>query len=891
MSEVISKIEETQKLIKIQKHISAIETKLAEDRKKQTMFDPNDIAIWKSYVEALAVIKKSSEKLQAINLNSQDTILHNFFKNETDLQIERIISELFNLNGVSSKTNYRNFSHKFHPDKIAQLRKRVSASVVKDMRIEEKFKKVYGFITSAWDFYLKKNGNADEHTDNLMKRAMELGKTPDALWKAFDVEKAIKIIDQSIKHLEAKKNTLKQDMTYDEASEETLQNLERRKRKTMKMLGAIDQESLKHKTEAVKAEYHKTIEEARTEKEKVENYAKQIFADQVMRINEEKEKNNKKYKKERLLEYRKQEKAIADAKEKCSQRYREIRKAQDQTEQEFRDKRYEAYQIEEQDKKTAENVYHSEWKKIYDRKKIAIKNIEEKESQEWQDSKIKFDQAKKAAERVFDQERKKLGDTRDKLINDAEKIANQEYKKIKAPENTGAYFLEWNKILNAKYKIVKTAEDADMKEWRKLNDHKKKTIEEAERVRTKEYYEREKEEESAIKGVNSKYAAENEKLESEKNKAIKIAEEPYARIVKEEEESNAMFKKKIDQIFKEREAEIEIIKQGYSEFLSTHTETNDALDKKLEQAKICEKSAFKDAKNEFKRRKEQAEFKKDMMIKAINQLLEMESSVSVSEEPVQSAKSQPKQAIIGHRISLSNSSEKLRVNLEIPDSNPRGIHERTHPDAEKKTIQKNKRGMNLISEICPQPIIPAQKTLIHVICKDLVKDFREGLDTIFVTDLLKIARDNKRDDRIKEKIEFVSKQELLDRVSTLAMDPNNLVDVALSDMAFIEKLPENVKSLVFESDSSSNFVNIHGVLSALRALQNDDITTLTKIYKILTGRKFAQMEKLRSLDPNAPKYYQKLAKLIIFQLPPIEVHNIAELKIMNAQMLDLLKSA
>ena len=382
LSEVISKIEETQKLIKIQKHISAIETKLAEDRKKQTMFDPNDIAIWKSYVEALAVIKKSSEKLQAINLNSQDTILHNFFKNETDLQIERIISELFNLNGVSSKTNYRNFSHKFHPDKIAQLRKRVSASVVKDMRIEEKFKKVYGFITSAWDFYLKKNGNADEHTDNLMKRAMELGKTPDALWKAFDVEKAIKIIDQSIKHLEAKKNTLKQDMTYDEASEETLQNLERRKRKTMKMLGAIDQESLKHKTEAVKAEYHKTIEEARTEKEKVENYAKQIFADQVMRINEEKEKNNKKYKKERLLEYRKQEKAIADAKEKCSQRYREIRKAQDQTEQEFRDKRYEAYQIEEQDKKTAENVYHSEWKKIYDRKKIAIKNIEEKESQE-----------------------------------------------------------------------------------------------------------------------------------------------------------------------------------------------------------------------------------------------------------------------------------------------------------------------------------------------------------------------------------------------------------------------------------------------------------------------------------------------------------------------------
>jgi len=199
--------------------------------------------------------------------------------------------------------------------------------------------------------------------------------------------------------------------------------------------------------------------------------------------------------------------------------------------------------------------------------------------------------------------------------------------------------------------------------------------------------------------------------------------------------------------------------------------------------------------------------------------------------------------------------------------------------------------MSLISKICPQPIIPAQKTLIHVICKDLVKDFREGLDTIFVTDLLKIERNNRKDDRIREKIEFVSKQELLERVSTLAMTPNNLVDVALSDVTFIEKLPENVKSLVFKSDFSSNFINIHGVLSALRALQNDDITTLTEIYKILTGRKFAQMEKLRSLDPNSPKYYQKLAKLIIFQLPPIVIHDIKELKNMNAQMLCLLKSA
>jgi len=890
-SEALNSIEETNELIKKQKKISEIEAELLEQRKEQTALHSNNTDFLTLYVDVLTTLKKVSEKLQKIDLSLKDDLIsmRHFYETEIDSQITQIISRLFNANGLSPKQNYRNSVNKFHPDRSSLLRNNVSKGVLENMSIEDKFEKIYSFIQNAWDFYSKKNENKDERNDNLLKRAKELGKEPEALRKALDVEKVIKIVNQNIKLLETKRDVLKQSMPQDTDLQKTLQDLMLKKKQLLTTLDMKDKESLKHKQEATITECKKALKAASAKKEEAENHAEKIFVDKVRQINKEKEKNKKAYEQECLPEYR--EKAIAGAKEKCSQKFREIRKCQDQAKQEFKEKRLEAYRIKEQDIKAAENTYHSEWKKIYDKKTVEIKNIEKEELQEWQDSKDKFDQAKKAAESAYDQERKKLDETKDRLINDAEKAYDQGYKKIKVPKNTAAYEKEWHKIIYTKGKIVKTAEDIYTKEWYKLIDHEKQIIEKAQRIRTKEYYKREKKMEDAIKKEGHIYKTECEKIESEKNDAIKIAEEPYARIVREEKESEAMFKKEIDKISEEREIKIETIKQRYSELQSEHTKANDELDKELEQAKIDKKSALKDAENEFKRKKTQAELKKDMMIKAINQLLETDSPVSVSEELVPNAKSLSEQMIPVSETRLSNNPEGSEVNAKISDLNQRGTHGKNSLETSEQTIEKHKRGMSLIFEICPQPIIPAQKTLIHVICKDLVKNWREGLDTIFVTNLLKIERNNRRDDKIKEKIEFVSKEKLLDRVSTLAIDPNNLVDVALSDETFIEKLPEKVKSLVFEPDSSSNFINIHGVLSALRVLQNDDIPTLMEIYKILTGREFAQMEQLRSLDPNNPKYYQKLAKLIIFQLPPIVIHDITELENMNTQMLDLLKSA
>ena len=892
-SEALSSIEETNELIKKQKKISEIEAELLEQRKEQTALHSNNTDFLTLYVDVLTTLKKVSEKLQKIDLSLKDDLIsmRHFYETEIDSQITQIISRLFNANGLSPKQNYRNSVNKFHPDRSSLLRNNVSKGVLENMSIEDKFEKIYSFIQNAWDFYSKKNGNKDERKDNLLKRAKELGKEPEALRKALDVEKVIKIVNQNIKLLETKRDALKQSMPQDTDLQKTLQDLMLKKKQLLTTLDMKDKESLKHKQEATITECKKALKATSAKKEEAENHAEKIFVDKVRQINKEKEKNKKAYEQECLPEYRKKEKAIEDAEEKCSQKYRKIRKCQDQAKQEFSDKCHKAYQTEKQAKKAAENTYHSEWKKISDRETVAIENIEKKDSQEWEDSQDKLDQAKKVAESVFDQEEKKLKDTKNKLISDAKKAYKQGYKKIKAPENTAAHEKEWSKIIKTEEKILTTAEDTYIKEWHKLNERKKQIIEELGRIFTKDFHEREKKKEDAIKREEHIFTTEDKKLESEKNKAIKNAEEPYARIVKEEKESEAMFKQEIDKIFEEQGTEIETIKQGYSELQSEHTRANDELDKKLEQAKTDKKSALKDAEGEFKRKKTQAILKKDMLTKAINQLLETDSHVSVSEETVPNAKSLSEQTIPEAKKRLSNNPEGSEVNAKILNLNQRGTYGKNSLETEEQTIEKHKRGMNSISKICPQPVIPSQKTLVHVICKDLVKDWREGLDTIFVTDLLKIERNNRRDDKIREKIEFVSKHTLLDRVSILSMDPNNLVDVALSDMTFIEKLPEKVKLLVFELDSSSNFINIHGVLSALRALQNDDITTLMEIYKILTGRKFTQMEQLRSLDSNNPKYYQKLAKLIIFQLPPIVIYNDAELKNMNSQMLCLLESA
>ncbi|MFH1395669.1 MAG: hypothetical protein ABIH09_05890 [Candidatus Omnitrophota bacterium] len=966
---VLGKIEETRKLIKTQKELNAIESKLDEQKKKQAEFKPEETEVLQPYVDALATIQKCSKKLQRMSLRSQDVMEWRLYGNANDIEIKQTVAQFFNSSDKSPKTHYRNLALKFHPDRILFLNKNVSMNIQEIPSIKENFEKIFAFITNAWEFYLKKDGNTRKEIENFLIVVKALGEIPITLRKAFDFTEVIETVNRNVKQLETERNALKQNMAQNANPEKTLQDLARRKGKILNIFGAIDQHFFEHKKEAVTAECLKTLEVLETEKEEAVKKVKQIFIDQETQIGKEKEENKEK----RNLEYRKKEKAKTIAEEKHSQTYSEFYKIQKQTEHEFYERRCEAYETEKQVKRDINQTFYDERDKIWSQEKLEIKKIEEKYSQEVQVFDRRCKQIQEDAKKVFDKESSKLKEIKEKLIKDAKQSAEQKFKTIKIPRKDDAYIKAWSPIYEQRQKIIDLAEKNYLNEWSKIYEQRNKMIDFAgsaysdKRCRSRGVME------SATKKVKNICTHKISKLEKEKERAIKIAEGPYSRIRKEGEESKDIFEKKRSMTFKEERREIGSIEQEYTEFCRANSEADKELDKKLDRAKILKQNATQAAEKEFKSKKKQAEFKRDTITKTINQLIETDFQGSVSAEHVSNAKGSAKSAIDtlltyvtffkNRKFSLYEFQSKrflsfeerekravkqgvapqqvakvyskttvqkeleileaigiltyagkggkqnlyklteagtrllrnpvsLKAIMEIPELNQYDIYGRNSQERiEKLAVLKQKVGMHLVSEITPQPTIPEQKTLIHVICKDLVKDFRDGLRTVFTADLLKIARKNNRDNRMKEKIEFVSKHELLARVSALTMNSNNIVDVALSDRAFIGKLPENVKSLVFESYPSSDFINMHGVLSALRALQNDDIITLTEIYKILTGQEFDQMEKLISLDRKSPKYYQEVAKLIIFHLPPVIVYDTTELKKMNKQMLNLLKSA
>ena len=1167
LSEVLGDIEESHRLVKIRKKINAIEKELDEQSKRQKMFNPEDTIILQPYVDVLVTIQRSSNKLQKVNLSQQDIFTSYFDEADRVLQVKQTVAQLFNSNGKSPKNNYRSFVNKFHPDKIAQLRESVSTNIQGNVSIEESFGQIYVFIISAWEFHSKQNGNADEFTENLLKRAMDLGEMPATLQKTFDLTKVIKTVNRNIKRLEIKRTMLEQSAEHNSSPEKTLQNLEHKKKQILETFGTIDKKSCEHKKKVVTAKYLKTLETVEMEKEETVKCADQIFIDQKEQIKEEKVKNNSVFEKQLILERNKKEAAIKDAEDVYNKERKKIearkktaiknveytygniygqkeatikdakdvyskewRKIEARKETAIKDVEYtysNIYGQKEAAIKAAESVYSKEWRKIEARKEAAIKiakntygNIyRQKEAEikveedayvkKWTKIKAQKMDAIKAVEdtysniyakkeadikgaedvyneewekkvnvitsarNAYDKEWRKIDDQKEAAIEAEEEAYDKEWGKRKKAiiSAKDAYDKEWRKIDAQKEVAIKAAKDVYNKEWRKIKAKKDDVIKIAEDVYSKIYRQKEaaikdaedvyneewekmeaaikavedvydkewrkidaqkkagikvakgvykkewKKRETAIKTAKNIYDKEWRKIETQKESEIKDAEYIYSSSYgqKEAEIKNAenicseerskihaqkeseikaagtaysnscgqkereikaakdVYNKERKKRKSQKEVEIKVAKEKCSEFRFSHTKAKNELDEKLEQAKIRKQNEIKAAENKLKKEKKKARFERDAMMKTIRQLLKTDHFVALSEEPASSAKGSAKYAIdtlFAHCVffrnrefslyefqskrllsvkererraakqgvtldqiakvyskttvwkeleilqtigilayagkdgkqnlyKLTESGTRLLRNpvnlkavIEIPELDQYDIYGRsTRERIEKLTVLKHKVGMCLISEVAPQPIIVAQKTLIHVICKDLVKDFRDDLGTIFTTDLLKIARKNNRDNKIKEKIEFVSKHELLARVSILTMNPNNIVDVALSDTTFIEKLPENVKSLVFETDPSSNFINIHGVLSALRALQNNDIMTLTEIYKILTGQEFNQMEKLRKLDQNSSKYYQELAKLIIFQLPPVKVYDTAELKKMNTQMMRFLEAA
>ncbi len=181
------------------------------------------------------------------------------------------------------------------------------------------------------------------------------------------------------------------------------------------------------------------------------------------------------------------------------------------------------------------------------------------------------------------------------------------------------------------------------------------------------------------------------------------------------------------------------------------------------------------------------------------------------------------------------------------------------------------------------PPVDKGKTLWHVIPVELIPA-EIASDFIAMNE-----RINKDHPELKEKIKVVTeRQELGAVLGKLLEEPGNLVDVAARGKKDLEILPQGVKALIFKIPDSG-FVNVEGIIAALRALHREDIRALLMLYEDLTGSKFTgypESELLKRLnDP------EKLAAIIVFNLKPVELYDMEVLKELNEQLLKFIRSA
>lgn len=127
------------------------------------------------------------------------------------------------------------------------------------------------------------------------------------------------------------------------------------------------------------------------------------------------------------------------------------------------------------------------------------------------------------------------------------------------------------------------------------------------------------------------------------------------------------------------------------------------------------------------------------------------------------------------------------------------------------------------------PPLEKGKVLWHVIPLELIPhSIRNDFNNM-------VIRINRELPHLREKISVVTeRQDLNSEVARLLSDPDNIVDVAVTDRTQIYSLPKGVKALVFEGELG-NFRHIEGLIASLRALHIEDVPAMLRLYKMLTG--------------------------------------------------------
>ncbi len=219
------------------------------------------------------------------------------------------------------------------------------------------------------------------------------------------------------------------------------------------------------------------------------------------------------------------------------------------------------------------------------------------------------------------------------------------------------------------------------------------------------------------------------------------------------------------------------------------------------------------------------------------------------------------------------------------------------PELDRSRIPKDKMSsvkanvdMMLINNIDVgiMPAVEKGKTLWHVIPLTLIPQSQYYNQRAKFIKFVKQM--NKDYPDMREKIRVVTnRQDLAKVVSELANDPNNIVDVALDNEDYIDKLPDGIPMLVFKPKDGDlgDFRQLEGILASLRALHIKDYSQrkekLSRLHELLTGEAPKEIPDIP--DP------KEFAKHLIFILPPIRIENSEDLKRLNENLLKLIESA
>jgi len=187
------------------------------------------------------------------------------------------------------------------------------------------------------------------------------------------------------------------------------------------------------------------------------------------------------------------------------------------------------------------------------------------------------------------------------------------------------------------------------------------------------------------------------------------------------------------------------------------------------------------------------------------------------------------------------------------------------------------------------PPVEEGKVLWHVIPLDLIPPSLRKANFVVEMNSFQDKFEN-----LREKIKFVTTREnIKGAVEDILASGNTIVDVAAVDQSDLKGLPDNVKALVFkpiEGIDYKNFIQVEGILAALRAMQMNKVDELMSLYEFLTGTRYdGKASDIRKFL-NDPVKLAEVAKFV-FNLKPIKVLDLNDLRSMNKRLMQLMQSA